>query len=78
MTWLVYGLLFLLAMAISASAVYALYWASKNGQLRDLDAQSRSIFDETEPEGVQTDFFPGKSPPRSPRARPQPAESPRA
>ena len=63
MEWLAYGLLFLLALLISGSAVYAFYWASKNGQFRDFDAQSRSIFDESEPEGVVTDHFPGKAPP---------------
>jgi cbb3-type cytochrome oxidase maturation protein len=62
MTWVVYGILFLIAMGISASAVYALAWASKSGQFTDFDAQSRSIFDETEPEGMQTDFFPGRNP----------------
>lgn len=65
MDLLVYGILFLLALSICASAVYAFFWASKNGEFRDLEAQSRSIFDETEPEGVQTDFFPGKAPCRS-------------
>lgn len=73
MNWLPYTLLFLLAAGITASAVYAFFWASKNGQLRDFDAQARSIFDEQEPEGVQTDFFPGhhpsrrESPPVAPR-----------
>ena len=67
MEWFVYGLLFLIALLISASAVYAFFWASKHGELRDLDAQSRVIFDEEEPEGVQTDFFPGKAP-RPPQA----------
>lgn len=61
----VYGLLFLIAMLVTASAVYAFFWASKHGEFRDLEAQSRSIFDETEPEGVQTDFFPGKAPGRA-------------
>lgn len=40
-------------------AVLALYWSFKTGQLRDFDKNSRSIFGEDEPEGVQTDFFPG-------------------
>lgn len=64
MELLVYGLLFLIALMITASAVYAFYWASKNGELRDFEAQSRVIFDESEPEGVETDFFPGKAPRR--------------
>ncbi|MGH8017167.1 MAG: cbb3-type cytochrome oxidase assembly protein CcoS [Opitutaceae bacterium] len=76
MEWVVYGVLFLIALAISASAVYAFFWASKRGEFRDFDAQSRMIFDDKEPEGVQTDFFPGKRPRRpasSPtESRPQP------
>ncbi len=62
MEWVVYGALFLIALAISASAIYAFHWASKNGEFRDFDAQSRVIFDDKEPEGVQTDFFPGRRP----------------
>lgn len=69
MEWAIYGVLFLVAVAISVSAVYGFMWALKNGQLRDFDAQARSIFDESEPEGVQTDFFPGKSPQQKTRAR---------
>lgn len=65
MEWVVYGGLFLVAMLITASAVYAFAWASRNGEFRDLDAQSRMIFDEREPEGEPTDFFPGKAPRRS-------------
>jgi nitrogen fixation-related uncharacterized protein len=73
MSWLAYGFLAFVAAAISATAVWALYWASKHGQLRDFDAQARSIFDETEPEGVPTDFFPGKAPGA---AGPRPSRSP--
>ena len=62
MEWAIYGVLFLVAVAISVSAVYGFFWALKHGQLRDFDAQARSIFDESEPAGVQTDFFPGKAP----------------
>lgn len=43
-------------------AVYGLYWAVKKGEFANLDKGSRVIFDdEEEPEGRQTDFFPGKS-----------------
>jgi cbb3-type cytochrome oxidase maturation protein len=77
MNWLAYVPLVLLAVLILATAVYAFVWAAKNGEFRDLEAQSRSIFDETEPEGVQTDYFPGKGPrppqsssPTAPVARP--------
>lgn len=69
MEWWVYTLLFVLAMLITGSAVYAFFWASKTGQFRDLEAQSRSIFDDSEPEGVQSDFFPR---PRRRRRAPAP------
>jgi len=41
-------------------AAFALHWAYKNGQLNNLEAGSRSIFDEEEPEGEVTDQFPEK------------------
>ena len=41
-----------------AAAVYALYWAAKNGQFRNFEKGARVIFDEEEPEGEQLDFFP--------------------
>ena len=62
MIWWVYALLFVIGLLITGSAVYAFFWAQKNGEFRDLEGQSRSIFDETEPEGMQTDFFPKKKP----------------
>lgn len=62
MEWWAYGLLALIGLLMSASAIYAFFWAQKTGEFRDLDKQSRSIFDESEPEGVQTDFFPGRGP----------------
>ncbi len=67
--WLAYLPLVLLAALILGSAVYAFFWASKHGEFRDFEAQSRSIFDASEPEGVQTDYFPGKAP-RAPQASP--------
>lgn len=63
MNWINYIPLVILPALILATAVYAFRWAIKTGEFRDLEAQSRSIFDESEPEGVQTDFFPGKAPP---------------
>ncbi len=51
---ILFGLLFF------AVAVFALYWAAKTGQFGQFDKGSKSIFDEEEPEGVQTDFFPKK------------------
>ncbi|MBE2214984.1 MAG: cbb3-type cytochrome oxidase assembly protein [Opitutaceae bacterium] len=69
MEWFAYGLLALIGLLMSASAVYAFFWAQKTGEFRDLDQQARSIFDETEPEGVVTDRFPGRATRAS--ARPQ-------
>ena len=60
MEWVFYTFAFLVATALSASAVYALYWSSKNGQLRDFERGARSIFDEQEPVGRVTDHFPPK------------------
>jgi len=40
--------------------ILALYWSVKSGQWKNLNAASRCIFNEEEPEGVQTDFFPGQ------------------
>jgi cbb3-type cytochrome oxidase maturation protein len=67
MEWFFYGLAFLIAVLITGSAVYALQWSSKNGQLRDLEKGAASIFDEKEPIGQPTDFFPGKKPRESGR-----------
>ena len=36
------------------------YWSSKRGQLRDFDAQAKTIFTDEEPEGVVSDQFPDK------------------
>lgn len=69
MNWLAYLPLVLLAALIISSAVYAFVWANKTGEFRDLEAQSRSIFDASEPEGMRTDYFPGKAP-KSPAPSP--------
>lgn len=65
MQWVLYALLFLVASALTASAVYALYWSSKHGQLRDFERGAVSIFDDEEPLGQMTDRFPPD------RAKPQ-------
>jgi nitrogen fixation-related uncharacterized protein len=44
-----------MAMLIVASAVYGLYWASKKGQLQNLEEGAKVIFDEEEPIGTPTD-----------------------
>jgi cbb3-type cytochrome oxidase maturation protein len=58
MEWIFYTVAFLIAIALSGTAVYALYWSSKNGQLRDFERGAQSIFDEQEPVGRMTDHFP--------------------
>ncbi|OAM91723.1 hypothetical protein OH491_25145 [Termitidicoccus mucosus] len=60
MEWLFYIIAFVIGVAITASAVYALHWSSKHGQLRDFEKGAASIFDEKEPIGRPTDFFPQK------------------
>ncbi len=62
MDWFFYAVALPMAALFLASTVYALYWASKNGQLRDFDKGAESIFDSSEPIGQPTDFFPGKAP----------------
>ncbi|PTY06604.1 hypothetical protein DB347_11230 [Opitutaceae bacterium EW11] len=61
MEWFFYAFAFVFALLVTASAVYGLYWSSKHGQLRDFEKGAASIFDETEPVGVPTDFFPKKA-----------------
>jgi cbb3-type cytochrome oxidase maturation protein len=58
MEWIFYTVAFLVALALSGSAVYALFWASKHGQLRDFERGAASIFDDQEPVGRTTDHFP--------------------
>ena len=64
MEWIFYTVAFLVALALSGSAVYALFWSSKHGQLRDFDRGAASIFDDEEPVGRMTDHFPVR--PRKP------------
>lgn len=56
-TWLLiasFGLL-------TALALFALRWAIAHGEFRNLSRTALMIFDEEEPVGKQTDFFPGRS-----------------
>lgn len=43
-------------------AAWGLNWSIKSGQFKNLDDGSRVVFDEEEPEGQHTDYFPGKGP----------------
>lgn len=56
--YIVVGLIF--SGLIMASAVVMLTWAVKRGQFKNLERGAVSIFDEEEPLGVQTDYFPGE------------------
>ena len=62
---LVYSLLGLFALSAVALAVYSARRASRCGNGPSFDEQARMIFDDLEPEGTTTDFFPGKGPPPS-------------
>jgi nitrogen fixation-related uncharacterized protein len=53
--WFFYLVAFPIAALFVASAVYALQWASKTGQLRDLEDGAQVIFDDEEPMGRPTD-----------------------
>lgn len=53
--WFLYYVALPMAMLIVASAVYGLYWASKKGQLQDLEDGAKVIFDDEEPIGTPTD-----------------------
>lgn len=44
-----------------ATALYAFFWAVRDGQFRRFDKAAVSIFDREEPPGVQTDHFPRKA-----------------
>jgi cbb3-type cytochrome oxidase maturation protein len=48
----------LFATALGISAVCALFWAVRSGQMRDFPAGAVSIFDDDEPQGQVTDRFP--------------------
>jgi len=71
MEWIFYTLAFLIAAALTGTAVYALYWSSRHGQLRDFDRGAVSIFDEQEPVGVMTDRFPPAGKRRAEPGRPK-------
>lgn len=61
MGWTAYiTVIFGFASLFFVGAALALHWAHRHGQLDNLEKGSRSIFDEEEPEGVQSDFFPDK------------------
>ena len=63
MGWVGYlFILFFVAGAFFVIAIFALTWAAKRGHLQHFEEQSKSIFDEDEPEGKELDAFPTKRP----------------
>ena len=50
------------ALVAGITAVWLLAWAIRNGEFENMRAGARSIFDEFEPEGRVTDYFPGEEP----------------
>ncbi len=55
-----YTFVVVMAAAVMASAVYALYWAVKTGQFRQFEKGASESFTAEEPQGQPTDFFPRK------------------
>ncbi len=55
---LVYAVIWSTAVLLGLAAVWALVWAIRSGQFRDLRRGAASIFDEEEPVGMSTDSFP--------------------
>lgn len=51
-----FGLLFL-----TGTALLAFFWAARDGQFANLNDGAASIFDDEEPVGNKTDFFPSDS-----------------
>ncbi|PTY06731.1 hypothetical protein DB346_00245 [Verrucomicrobia bacterium LW23] len=57
-TLVIFGMM----IAMSASALAALYWATQDGQFVDIEKNAECIFDKDEPIGKCTDYFPGQAP----------------
>jgi len=52
--------LIVLGVFFFVTAIGALYWSAKRGQLRNFDSQANTIFTDEEPEGEISDRFPVK------------------
>jgi cbb3-type cytochrome oxidase maturation protein len=55
---LVFGVLAL----FFSSVIFALHWSIRSGQFSEYQKGARSIFDDDEPVGEMTDFFPDMKP----------------
>ena len=65
----VYVVIWSSAVILGISAVWGLVWAIRTGQFHGLREGAESIFDDDEPVGMQTDFFPGAAPSRGSNLR---------
>ncbi len=65
----VYVVIWSSAVLLGISAVWGLVWAIRTGQFHGLREGAESIFDDDEPVGMQTDFFPGTAPSTGSRLR---------
>ena len=50
---------------LTGSALLAFHWVLRTGQLKNPARIALQIFDEEEPVGEMTDWFPGRKPPAS-------------
>ena len=55
----VYVLMWACMLLFGASAIWALVWAIRTGQMSNLNQAAATIFDDEEPIGRTTDAFPG-------------------
>ncbi len=62
MDWFFYAVALPFTLLFLASAAYALHWAVKTGQFKEFEKNAATIFDDEEPVGQPTDFFPGRRP----------------
>jgi nitrogen fixation-related uncharacterized protein len=53
--WFLYFVAMPMGLLIVSSAIYGLYWATKKGQLQNLEEGAKVIFDDEEPIGQPTD-----------------------
>ncbi len=51
-TWVIFGI----------SVIWALSWAVSRGHMTNVEQSGQSIFDDEEPIGEMTDYFPGEGP----------------
>jgi nitrogen fixation-related uncharacterized protein len=54
---------------IPGTALWALHWAIRHGEFRNLPKTALQIFDDEEPVGRMTDLFPGREAPGSSSSR---------